>query len=104
MPFDFDQFDDGPLNELRGVNEILSDENKWTQGKMGGLYDGPVCLLGALERVHGEPLPMREWHRFAKVLGFCQAGQIAQFNDTHTFEEVKALLKEAIEKREKELV
>lgn len=85
------------------LRELLTDESKWTQkayardkdGKPTGALSPTAvcwCLDGAIRKCCPESLEGRI-EIFSKLLDKTRMG-IIQFNDTHTFAEIKTILDE----------
>ena len=104
------------LEIFKGMNNLLSDESKWTKEYFAWDSDGDMCdprseeavcwcLLGALHIVDPTFSNYRSVHEYlsSKIgKGVDGNDNIVEFNDSHTFLEVKALLTSIIEELEKE--
>lgn len=88
------------LKALVAVDELLSDEGAWLQGHLSNVEGTQHCLMGARNTACSE---VGSWD-FAEALGFEMPTDVMDFNDTHTFPEVKALLAEAIARRTAQLM
>jgi hypothetical protein len=92
-------------NDLRAVDALLSDENRWTQGELARNSDGSptepwkddaVCwdIIGAVQHVVQREAIARENAIFQALY---LNGNLERFNDNNDFQTVKALIREAIE-------
>jgi hypothetical protein len=104
-----------PLEVLKGARELLSDEDRWTQGvyarddqcdEVGALDQDATCwcLVGALVRASGRESEDYDHEPAVKLiarsLGGRGEGAVAHFNDAARHPEVIAALDRAIEQAE----
>ena len=91
--------------EYKTVEELLSDPKRWTQSHSARNAHGmPVsvfspeatcfCLYGALRRVYASNIVLYE-KSSSKLKNLPLPDGYVQYNDTHTHEEVMALVKKA---------
>lgn len=82
------------------IKELYTDESKWTKGAFSRDIDGNEkifsddsivswCLLGAIDKCYTSGEYMKIW----KLL-FNTVGHISNYNDSHTFKEIKQLVEE----------
>jgi hypothetical protein len=91
---------------LERVRELLSDRERWTQGRYAQNADGApadpegpfataFCLIGACRRVDG-PFEYKVIDALFDALPRTFPGGIADYNDTHTHRSVLRLIGKAI--------
>ena len=109
MPLDEQRYDhdDAVLKLLIKTDSILATKRNWMKGgiyPLGGEKTGPYCILGALWL--GDGFRSREAVVAQILLTRLTPRGISAFNDnpSTTFADIKALLRRAIEARQKELV
>jgi hypothetical protein len=91
-----------PINECTTVAELLADKSRFAQwrkarngyGRPCDVSDPEVvcfCLVGAIEKVTGKSyLDTAQYEKLRSIVG-----EVADFNDSHTYEEVYKLVLEA---------
>jgi hypothetical protein len=84
------------------VLELLSSEDKWTQGAFARNKDGvrtdyyaekavSWCLIGAIHKCYSD---YEEINSIMNRILFTVGEKCYQYNDTHTYEEVMELIRE----------
>jgi len=102
------------LSDLLAIDALLSSEEKWTQRYLArdeyGLCCNPQspdaikwCFAGALLRIdrHLQLSSIRA-QKILKAMGKLVGYDITQWQDSHTFSELKAVLRAEIEARRSE--
>lgn len=92
-----------PINKCNTVAELLADKSRWTKGATArdahGLQIHSMdlnatcfCVYGAMRRINGGEPDYVSLARLEEAIG---SSGVAEFNDTHTYEEVYAKVLEA---------